>query len=237
MVSIRDTASRCLGISGSFSVVGDLFGYIYGAPSRPLSVMQQVSNMRGTSFNLSIIFVGHRDDFSGTFTWDDALEVTFAVQRMRELYAQVGVGVRRLYWTHIPEDDVGGYAAIANSGEACDLTQDWSANNDGIDVFFVQSIGDADGWSAVGGTCSKNNTKGWSGTVLELDAGSPEITGIILAHEVGHYLGLGSGPSINNVMGSDADGDGVDTISGASTMLTAAQGNTMKTHCSMRPPV
>ena len=35
-------------------------------------------------------------------------------------------------------------------------------------------------------------------------------------------------------MGSDADGDGIDTIGNTSTGLTNAQGNTMKTHCFIR---
>ena len=31
-------------------------------------------------------------------------------------------------------------------------------------------------------------------------------------HEVGHYLGLGTGPNANNVMGVDSNNDGIDEI-------------------------
>lgn len=160
--SLRDTGVRCLGLSGAFSVSRDLFGYVYGPPARPRSLAQQMTAMRGPSLNLSIIFVGHRDDFSGTFSTTNAATATFAVQRTRELYAQVGVGIRRLYWSYVPQGDVGGYTGIADFDEAEELTEDWSGGNDGVDAFFVQTIGDADGWSDVNGSCSKDD-KGMSG--------------------------------------------------------------------------
>ena len=57
---------------------------------------------------------------------------------------------------------------------------------------------------------------------------------MLVAHEMGHYLGLGSGPNINNVMGSDTDGDGIDTIGNQSTNITNSQASTMRSHCSVR---
>ncbi len=201
-----------------------------------MPLTQQVVAMRGPAFNLSIIFVGHRPDFSGTFSTADATEVTFAVQRTREIYSQVGLGIRRLYWTYISEDDVGGYTAIANYAEAEDLTEDWSGTNDGLDLFFVQTITGAAGWSDVGGSCNKSG-KGMTGSVCELNPSSAAFVGVLVAHELGHYLGLGSGTSSTNVMGTDADGDGIDSISTASINLTTSQGDTMKNHCSVNPAV
>ena len=96
----------------------------------------------------------------------------------------------------------------------------------------MQSIGDADGWSNVEGPCDKNSSDDLTGAVLEV-SGSRRITGILLAHEVGHYLGLSTGPSATNVMGVDANGDGIDEIGASSTQLTDAQGTTMRSHCSV----
>lgn len=53
------------------------------------------------------------------------------------------------------------------------------------------------------------------------------FTGILMAHEVGHYLGLAHAGSITNVMGDDSDGDGIGSINSTSTILTNHQGNTV----------
>lgn len=231
-VSLRQAASNCLGKNGAISVTRDLFGYIYGLPTIPVRLKEQLDLMKGKSFNLSIIFVGHRSGFTGTTSRADAARITYSIQRMREIYDQVNLGVRKIYWTHIPEDDVGAYTTITDYDEAEDLTEDWSANNDGIDVFWVQNILNAGGWSDKDGTCDKSD-KGMSGAVLEL-SGSDAFTGVLLAHEVGHYLGLGTGPASTNVMGVDSNNDGIDEISTASTVLTNSQGANMRNHCSTK---
>jgi|GEM_PF-1549584 len=231
-VSMRQVARDCLGRSGAVSMTRDVFGYIFGQPGRPFGLLDQLTLAKGTACNFSVILVGHRDDFSGTISRADVTKVTYAVQRTRELYAQVNVGIRKVYWTYIPEEDVGGYTVISDSGEAKNLTEDWSASNDGLDVFFVQSILNAGGWSTQSGPCDKSE-KGFSGSVVEL-TGSNEITAILTAHEVGHYLGLGTGPASTNVMGVDSNNDGIDEIGTASTNLTSSQGSTMRSHCSIR---
>ena len=63
---------------------------------------------------------------------------------------------------------------------------------------------------------------------------SNEITDILLAHEVGHYLGLTHFTTINNVMGVDSNFDGIGELSTASTDLTSEQGDVMENHCSMK---
>ena len=73
-----------------------------------------------------------------------------------------------------------------------------------------------------------------TGAVLEV-GNSAQFLGILLAHEVGHYLGLAHAGNITNVMGDDSDGDGIGSINGTSVNLTTSQGNTMKSHCSIRP--
>ena len=232
MVSVRQVASSCLGLSDSISVTRDIFGYKYGLPSRACSLKDQLELAKGTTFNLSVIFVGHEPGFTGTTSQADADRITFAVQRTREIYAQEDVGIRKVYWTYVPEDDVGNYTIITDKPEAEDLTEDWSANNDGIDVFFVQSILNAGGWSTTPGLCDKS-VKGMSGAVIEL-SNSDDFTGILLAHEVGHFLGLSHSTTITNVMGVDSNNDGIGELNSSSTNLTSSQGSTMSGHCSMK---
>jgi hypothetical protein len=251
-LSVRDIARRCLGLNGSFSVNRDMFGYVFSDTDGSMFGTLQASDTlpgTGTATNRSLgrhletisgratdlmpILVGHENDFSGTFSRDDATKVQYAIQIARDLYAQQGLGIRRLNWRFIPEASVGGYADLTDRAEAGNLTDNWSGPPGGIDVFLVQSIGDADGWANVEGPCDKNSSDDLTGAVVEV-ALSRRTTGIVLAHEVGHYLGLGTGPAITNLMGVDADGDGVDLINDNSTDLTNAQGTTMRRHCSVQ---
>jgi len=117
-----------------------------------------------------------------------------------------------------------------DAGEATDLTNDWSGANDGIDVFFVTTVTDASGWSNTDGPCDKDEDKERTGVVMELGGGT-NIDGIVLGHEVGHYLHLQHAGDITNIMGDDSDGDGIGSIDGTSTNITTAQGNTMKGSC------
>jgi len=152
---------------------------------------------------------------------------------MRELYAQVAVGVRKIFWSSIPIADAGDFTVV-DKKESTKLTQAWSGDNDGIDVFFVTSITDAAGWSNVDGPCDKTKLSR-TGAVVMLVAPDLEF-GILLAHEVGHYLGLEHGTDINNVMGTDEDGDGIGSTDERSVELTPGQGTKMRKHCSMHGP-
>lgn len=233
--SIRNTAESCLDVSGRISIREDVFGYIWGPMRRPLSVKRHLELIKGTAFNLSIILVGHEPDFSGEFTPQLIRMLQAAVDVMRGIYAKVDLGIRKLYWLRIPVDEMDGHDVV-DSSEATDLTWDFSGDNDGIDVFIVSWItDDADGWSTVNGSCDKN-AWGRTGAVIEmlgLESGT-ELMGVLVAHEVGHYLGLRGGSNINNLMGDDADGDGVDSINSGSTGVTSNQGDIMKSHCSIR---
>jgi hypothetical protein len=253
-LSLRTVAQNCLGLTPPFSVNRDVYGYIFTdtdgsmfgtlqssdtlpgtntATERSLTRHLQTISARAT--DIVAIFVGHRNDFSGTFSRDDATKVQYAIQVMRDIYAQQNVGVRRINWQHIPEDDVGAYADITNRAEAEDLTDDWSGPPGGIDVFFVQSIGDAGGWSNVDGPCDKDSSDDLTGAVLEV-SGSRRFTGILLAHEFGHYLGLEHFTTITNVMGVDSNSDGIGELDNTSTGLTTGQGTTMTGHCSVHGP-
>lgn len=233
-LSIRDVAASCLGLAPPFSVRADVFGYIFGPPAQDLTVDSHLTLIKGQSINLSLILVAHENDFSGQFTLAEAQSMQEAVGRMRELYAQVNLGVRRLYWQFIPVAQAGGYATV-DADEATDLTEDWSGNNDGIDVFFVTNVTDAGGWSNTDGPCDKNEDKERTGVVMEL-SGNRNFDGILLGHEVGHYLHLQHANAITNIMGVDSNNDGIGELDGTSTNITAAQGNTMKASCFVRAP-
>ncbi|MCF6256622.1 MAG: hypothetical protein L3J98_00995 [Gammaproteobacteria bacterium] len=230
MTSIRAVAENCLDLSGSFSVRRDVYGYIWGTMNRDLSLKNHMELIQGPSCNLCLFLVGHEPDFSGEFTPADTQRMQAAIDVARGIYAQENFGIRKLYWRYIPSSEAGGYTVVDGS-EATDLTEDYSGPNDGLDVFFVTDITDAWGWSKVDGSCDKD-AKGRTGSVMEL-RNNDLMTGILLGHEVGHYLGLRHAGDITNLMGDDADGNGIGSINATSLNLTNDQGNTMKDHCSV----
>lgn len=232
--SLKDIAQDCLGITPPFSVQRDFFGFIYGPQTRQLSLKAQLELAQGPCINLSVILVGHEPGFAGVFTQAQADEVQVAIQGARDIYAQVGLGIRKLYWQFIPVAAAGNYINITDKPEATDLTDDWSGDNDGIDVFYVQSIGNAAGWSERPGPCEKDDKDEQTGAVIEIGYTDP-FAGNLLAHEVGHYLGLAHDAAITNVMGVDSDFDGIGEIDNTSQDLTNSQGNTMRSHCTVRP--
>jgi hypothetical protein len=233
-VSIRDTCAACLAVGGTIRVNRDLFGYIYGKIDRDLRIRQHIERIRGSSINISVFLVGHEPGFGGWFTETQALRAQFAIDVMRELVAQAGVGVRRIYWRYIPMDEAGPYMSVDSDG-ATDLTDAFSGPNDGIDVFWVQDVSDAGGWSNSDGPCDKNADKaGRTGAVQEIEGRGDEMTGILLAHEVAHYLTLTHFGLKTNLMGIDVDGIGcIDTTS---RDITSDQADAMLASCWIRDP-
>ena len=238
-LSVRQVASSCLGINPPFSVNTHLYGYIFRDQngsvgiSQPRSVKRQLELMKGRAINICIFLVGHENDFSGVVTLAQVIAVQQALQTVRDLYGQVNLGVRTLFWRRIGLADAGNYTIITDRPEAVDLTDDFSGPNDGIDVFYVQSILNAGGWSTTPGPCDKDEKDEMTGAVIELSSG---ILGILTAHEIGHYLGLQHGTTITNVMGVDSNGDGIGELNSTSTNLTSSQGTTMRGHCAVRSP-
>jgi len=240
-------------VSGTISVNRDIFGYVFRDGSNRLfgplgnsdtfpatgqptnrSLRSQLELASGRAINICLFLVDHTNAFTGAVSIDDVTKIQYAIQVMRDIYAQAPLGVRKIDWRLISPAAAGGYADILNKSEAEDLTDDFSGPNDGIDVFFVQTIGDAGGWSNSDGPCDKNSKDGLTGAVLVV-SGSRRGTGVLLAHEVGHYLTLPTGPGPNNFMGSDPDGDGVDSINLNSTGVTNGQATSMRTSCFAKP--
>ena len=231
-VSIRDTCQHCLGKTGTLRVQRDLFGYPWGRIDRDLRIRRHIENIRAKSINLCVFFVGHEPGFAGTFTQAQAISTQHAIDVMRELYEQADIGVRKIFWRYIGDDDAALYLAV-NSGGATDLTDAYSGPNNGIDLFMVQTITDAGGWSNSDGPCDKDD-KGRTGAVVEVNASSDDFLGILVAHEVGHYLGLTHTNSATNLMGVDSNSDGIGEISLNSRDITSGQRTTMRSSCWVR---
>jgi hypothetical protein len=249
-LSVRSIALRCLGVRGNFSVNTDLYGYVHrdadgsvfgslsgailpgsGQPTTR-SLKRHLETISGDAIDLVVILVGHENDFSGAVSRDDVTKIQYAIQVARDLFAQAPLGIRRINWQLIRPPDAGGYVNILDGAEAEDLTDDWSGPGGGVDVFFVQMILDAAGWSNVEGPCDKDSKDGRTGAVIEL-SNDRRTTGIVLGHEVGHYLGLEHTDSIANMMGADADGNGIGETDSNSTNIPDGQRTIMRRHCSV----
>lgn len=207
MASVRSIAA-CINVVGNFSIVRDFYGYatgVYGhislatdfttvteaavkvdptVPGR-LSLLQQVKLLQGPHIHLDLIRVGF-DDFTGI----DEQEIDIAVQITRELYARIGLGIGRVLRWVISTEAANGFTVIDTESEAFDLIDQWFAPGGGMDVFFVRDID----FGKAGGTPDKDP----EGTIVELSGNI--TTGIVLAHELGHYLGLGHVNTETNLM-------------------------------------
>ena len=236
MANLKSLASEALDINGSFTVVKGFFGYQYYDSQQTfvnsLSLRRQMTLVKVRSIHLSVILVGKDENFGGSsvVTRSQVRDLQAGIQHMRDIYWQAPLGIRKIYWQRISVEDAGSYINITDNSEAEDLTDDWNGSNDGIDVFIVQSIGDADGWSNSKGPCNKDSICGLTGAVFEFRT-NQEYFGVLMAHEIGHYLGLEGGNNDANLMGNDDDGDGIDTISTNSTDINPSQASTMRSGC------
>lgn len=169
--------------------------------------------------DINLIAVG-RDRFS-TAQIDQMLNSTTGA---RQIYAQAGlnIGVVRRY--AISAAQAGALEIIDSEAEARQLSNDWTVPNHALDVFVVKSLNGADGWSAVGGSCDKNESSGrMTGSVVSLN-GSLANSANTFAHEMGHYLGLAHIAAADNFIGNNG-------ASNSNTNIFDWQGTTMKAHC------
>jgi hypothetical protein len=230
MASLR-AAAACLGLSRDFHVRRHFFGHRINTVEQDLSVATQLRLLRGPHFHVNLIFVG-----SERFEAGHRREAEEALLFLRRVYADANVGIGRVERHEIPVAAAKGFDDLESKDEAKALTHEFSFANDGVDVFMVvrlrlddpDQIGE--GVAPVGGPCDKSKGP-MSGVVFEVNPfllGVPDHTGRVLAHELGHYLGLehveGSDQADNVMFHGGPPGEG----------FTPEQVNTIKTHCFMR---
>ena len=253
MENVKNVLS-CIGRNpnGTNSLLRSLFGFTRGrVPSDQngdrysVSLLDTVRDLKGKHVHINVIAVGWWNEFSESLADTARMKTDFAVMRTRQIYATRGLGVGRVVYGVIDRTDADGADIISSEGEADDLSDDWSVENNGIDCFVPRSIADNVflGISPVDGDCDKG---GKSDGLL---AGAIDRGGSVnasfdrfartFAHEIGHYLGLShnhgsscptSTTARNNLMAQTR------CIPPASQAvnLTSSQGNTMRDHCTTR---
>jgi hypothetical protein len=253
MASVKSVLN-CIGrdTSGSVSVLGDLFGFVRrrvpndtGSGTFSVSMLDTVRGMQGRHVHLNVIAVGWWNEFSDS-TVDIARRKTdFAIMRTRQIFAARNLGVGRVVYGVIDRDESDGTDIIGSEGEADDLSDDWSVNNNGVDCFIPRSISDSDfiGLSPVDGDCSKGGKRDGliAGAINRGGGVNSGFNGFArtFAHEVGHYLSLPhnhgsscpSGTAANNLM---AQTRCITLSAAAAVTLTSSQGSDMRGHCTTR---
>jgi len=239
MASIR-TLCTCIGVTeDDVSVLHDFFGFS-GArlpPGVSVSLKEQSDRLKLPHFHVNLIRIG-----SDQFTTADKDELAFSIITLRDIYAKEGFAIGRVLHFGVLTADAGGLDTPTRKRDLRQMTQNWTVDNDGIDVFVPHNFsvpsgkGILLGFSPVGGTCdNKDKTTGLSGSTIGLwgtSCGSGVAqTGRTLAHELGHYLGLfHKNKHPRNLMCQTAKAS--NTCS--STLLTDHQEHNIGNHCAMK---
>lgn len=244
MASVRSLMG-CIGVdtSGSNSVLRDFFGFLRGrVPTDPdttvtaqVSVLQQVRGVQGRHFNLNIIQVG----FDLVADLDNAWEMLdYCTYRTRNIFRTRSLGVGRVLHFEIVSGEADGADDIGSRGEARDLWEDWSVDNNGIDAFVTRANSSGIlGLSPVDGDCDKGGKDdgNWAGDLNRSFDGLSRT----FAHEIGHYLSLphnhgSSCPTTtagqNRLMAQTGCAISVRT----SVNLTSGEGSDARGHCIVR---
>jgi hypothetical protein len=163
------------------------------------------------------------------FSAADRQKVNDAVQIMRTILLAVDlhISVDRF---RMSVSQAGSLVNITSDADAQALTEKAAGPDNTVDFFVVKTMVGAEGWSPVGGPCNKKK-KGMTGVVVSLN-GSVDNCGNTFAHELGHYLGLVHCPCVDAAC-NDNFIRGGGCSSNSNTVITAEQGDLVKSHCSV----
>jgi hypothetical protein len=195
--------------------------------------------------------VGVTANFVGSFSWSERVKVRDIIDtHSTGIYSQVDcifspdtpileIPSSDSDWEQyrdirVEEDKDGD---CVDSDEADDLRDDWSspsAYDHRIDIFFVESFSGATcasslgGFSPVDGPTGKGSSR--SGIVIDVkdlniltSTWGEETLGVVIAHEVGHFLGIeGHSSAANNFMNA--------SVGSNNTNITYGQWKTMRDH-------
>jgi hypothetical protein len=188
MYSLREHF-RAIGLGDAGgSVLHGFFGL--GEAPETLSLKEQMARCRRVNvLHLNVIRLAY-----DTVIPRAPLErkIDLAIHRARQTYDQAGIGICRVMHYLIEDAFAGAYPDIGGDGEADDLCDASSVDNDGIDSFVVLSYaGDRIGSSRSPGSCDKDSKGGRSGIVVELGEveHDAELDAIAYSHELCHFLG------------------------------------------------
>ncbi len=236
MESVRASAS-CIGLTGTISVLRNFFGFWRGVvPPDPtgvktsVSVRQQCQRLHQPHFHLNVILMGS-DNFSDA----DHIELDYSIFKIRNIYAQVPIGVGRVLWWGIPASGADGLDNLTSEDEFVELSERVHVYNNGIDIAIPDMVnlsgtGNVGGKSPRGGPCEDKDRKGMDSSVSGL-FGS-EQTARSFAHEIGHYLGLEHENGLpDNLMCQSF----LATSTRNSVGLYPGQGGVIRLHCLVKP--
>lgn len=222
MLSVKK-ALACIGRPNGTSVRSDLFGY----PVWPkeMSLEAQLKALENRHYHINVIEVAPENHFAGSMN-----QICFSLQVTREIFGNVNLGIGRLEWYYITSAQAGSLEVIDSDSEARELTEDWTVDNDAMDLFVVRLMTDADGRSPVNGPCDKDKKNNMTGPVVEIYASGDDLYAANgFAHEMGHYLGLDHIADSTNFIGNNGS-------SNSNTDINSDQGDTMRQHCLMKNP-
>jgi len=255
-ISVRDMLD-CVDadLSEDQSVLFRLFGYIRAeVPPDPsgavasVSVRQLADDLDGQHININVIRVGF-DALGDNALADALIELDYSIYRIRNIFRPRSLGVGRVIHGFIDASDADGMDDIGSTGEARDLWEGWSVQNDGIDAFVVRNIsGSLLGLSPTPGDCDKDSKDDGclAGGIDNDDEGLSRT----FSHEIGHFLGLphnhdalpdGPCPVGNARFNLMAQTGCVPFIAGTTTRdtrtavnLSNNQGSDMRDHCAVK---
>lgn len=223
MLSLRQMA-HCSSIEGDFSVVHDLLGLRAGIPrGQQISLARHGELLASNSFDVDIIRTGIED------LNDVDNRIDRSILRARDLYATVDITIRRVWHSQITRAEADGLDTIFSKKDSRKLRRRYRGPHDfAMDVFIVRqyqiNTTDLGGICDINTECDKNKRRA-DGCVIGF-TGPSNLNGELLAHEMGHGLGLRHVTNTDNVMHpSSPDREG----------FVDSQARDMRDHCFMRP--